>query len=371
MNPPRSTVAVVRSNNRRGAVAEALALIAAEIANPLAPEVMVLPDFTSPRQPWAWTQPDALSATLDGLFSWGTDQVAVQSPDDWTLDRSRFRPETFGRAVRHQFASDRNETNAWTGVELDPGDGRPVSVRVIRPGAFVSIATMKTAATSSVALGLVNLLSLVHPEDRAAIEPTHRKPRGGRSVADLLGGGFARIRGRALRFAESFSNRNDPDVWRKFGPNEIALLEQAERSSRLIAGLAAFARPVLSVVDGFHAMHREGPRHGESIRLGVVVAGSDPVAVDAVAAMVMGFHPTEIAHLERVKAEGLGEIDLDSIAIVGDSLASVRRCSVPHSNQKILRHASRLSNLVPPTKRDSIIPAPHSRPARSSNPVRG
>ena len=373
MNPPRSTVAVVRSNNRRGAVAEALALIAHEIARPLPPEVLVLPDFISPRHPWAWTQPDALSATLDGLFSWGADRVAVQCPEGRTLDRSRFRPETFGRAVRYPVASERSDADAWTVVELDPGDGdgEPVSVRVVRPGAFASIATMKTAATSSVALGLVNLWNLVHPEDRSAIEPTDRIQGGGRSVADLLSGGFARIRGRALRFAESLSNRNDPDAWRKFGPDEIALLEQAERSSRLIAGLAAFARPVVSVVDGFGAMHREGPRHGESIHLGVVVAGTDSVAVDAVAAKVMGFDPTKISHLERAKADGLGEIDLDSITIVGDSLASIQKRCVPHSNQKILRHASRLSNLVPPTKRDSIVPAPHSRPVRSSHPLRG
>ena len=102
--------------------------------------------------------------------------------------------------------------------------------------------------------------------------------------------------------------------------------------NRNLVALSRVAKPHISVVDGFVAMHREGPRHGTPIKLGTVVAGTDAVAVDAVAAAVMGFDPMRVGYLEYAHEAGLGIADLDAIAIVGDPIASVARRCVPHSN---------------------------------------
>ena len=112
--------------------------------------------------------------------------------------------------------------------------------------------------------------------------------------------------------------------------------------NRNLVELARATRPHVSVVDGFTAMHREGPRHGTPMKLGTVIAGTDPVAVDAVAASVMGFDPRRVGYLVYAEEAGLGVAKLDAIEVVGDSIARVRRRLVPHSNHAVQRHWHRL-----------------------------
>ena len=138
--------------------------------------------------------------------------------------------------------------------------------------------------------------------------------------------------------------------------------------NRNLVALSRVARPHISIVDGFVAMHREGPRHGTPIGLGTVVAGVDAVAVDAVAAAVMGFDPLRIGYLKYAHEAGLGIAHLGRIAIAGDPIASVARRCVPHSNDSIQRHWDRLSEIAP--RRESAVPAPHSRPVRSPEEAR-
>jgi uncharacterized protein (DUF362 family) len=94
-------------------------------------------------------------------------------------------------------------------------------------------------------------------------------------------------------------------------------------------------------------MHREGPRHGTPIRLGVVVAGTDAVAVDAVAAAIMGFEPSQVGYLQYAHEAGLGVADLSQINILGDPIARVCLRFVPHSNHAIQRHWRRVATASP------------------------
>lgn len=82
--------------------------------------------------------------------------------------------------------------------------------------------------------------------------------------------------------------------------------------------LAKVVRHDLIVVDGITAMEGNGPVIGTPRNLGVITAGRNPVAVDAVCTQIMGFGPEEVGHLARTHEMGLGEIDLDSVDIVGD-----------------------------------------------------
>ncbi len=82
--------------------------------------------------------------------------------------------------------------------------------------------------------------------------------------------------------------------------------------------LAKVIRSDLIVVDGIVAMEGNGPLIGTPRELGVVVAGVNPVSVDAVCSRMMGFDPREIGYLDAANAMGLGEIDVDGIEVVGD-----------------------------------------------------
>jgi uncharacterized protein (DUF362 family) len=88
-----------------------------------------------------------------------------------------------------------------------------------------------------------------------------------------------------------------------------------------------------------------------------VIAGTDPVAVDAVSAAIMGFDPRQVGYIRYAEAAGLGVADLEKITILGDPIARVRRRLVPHSNHAIQRHWVSLPR--------AVIPAPHIQPVRA------
>ncbi|MCH8049656.1 DUF362 domain-containing protein [Patescibacteria group bacterium] len=71
----------------------------------------------------------------------------------------------------------------------------------------------------------------------------------------------------------------------------------------------------VAIVDGMMAMEGDGPTRGTAVPLGLALAGTDPVAVDAVAATLMGVDPSDIGHLALCAQEGLGIVDLAKIDV--------------------------------------------------------
>jgi uncharacterized protein (DUF362 family) len=129
-------------------------------------------------------------------------------------------------------------------------------------------------------------------------------------------------------------------------------LELVQRATRCLVALTAVAMPSITLIDGFEAVEGEGPRHGRRVRLGTVIAGADAVAVDAVAAAVMGYEPMDIAYLRLAHATGLGTADLSAITILGDTLVRPRRFR-RHSKDPLLRLAAAA------TAKPSAAPRPH------------
>ena len=82
-----------------------------------------------------------------------------------------------------------------------------------------------------------------------------------------------------------------------------------------IAEMATGFLPHLTVIDGMIGMEGLGPGYGRAKKMGVVVAGENALAADAVAARLMGFDPGEIPHLRLCREFGVGEIDLDQIDV--------------------------------------------------------
>ena len=84
--------------------------------------------------------------------------------------------------------------------------------------------------------------------------------------------------------------------------------------------LTKVVRNDLIVVDGLTAMEGNGPLIGTPREVGAIVAGTNPVSVDAVCSTMMCFDPYAVEHIARAHHEGLGEIELESLDIVGDGL---------------------------------------------------
>ena len=80
----------------------------------------------------------------------------------------------------------------------------------------------------------------------------------------------------------------------------------------------------LTFVDAIIAMEGQGPHAGTPLKMNLLMAGTQTVAVDAVASYVMGFETVEIPAVRIAATEGLGERDVDRIEVVGTPVAEVR-----------------------------------------------
>jgi uncharacterized protein (DUF362 family) len=92
--------------------------------------------------------------------------------------------------------------------------------------------------------------------------------------------------------------------------------------SKSILDINSTIRPDLSIVDGIVGMEGNGPIQGTPKASGVLVAGDDPVAVDATCARIMGLVPERIDYLKRASLL-LGHIEEGKIEQLGESIASV------------------------------------------------
>lgn len=92
-----------------------------------------------------------------------------------------------------------------------------------------------------------------------------------------------------------------------------------------IVDLNKIVLPELTIIDGTIAMEGNGPVAGDPVGLGLIMASSDTVACDRVAAEIMGFNDNEIDYIKMAGEQGLGCFDIDSIKIVGEDIAHVRK----------------------------------------------
>ena len=91
-----------------------------------------------------------------------------------------------------------------------------------------------------------------------------------------------------------------------------------------IADLAGLINPRLSVIDGI--IGAEGDEEsGDPVPMGLIIAGTDFVAVDTVGSAVMGYSAKECKYLQYGAEKGLGTCDLAEIDVVGVSIEDVKR----------------------------------------------
>jgi len=78
---------------------------------------------------------------------------------------------------------------------------------------------------------------------------------------------------------------------------------------------------ILAVMDGTTAGDGAGPRMVRPETKNVILASADQVAIDAVAAKLMGFDPLGIKYIRLAQEQGLGVGDPSQIDLVGDDLS--------------------------------------------------
>ncbi len=92
---------------------------------------------------------------------------------------------------------------------------------------------------------------------------------------------------------------------------------------RMLVELTGLLKPRLTVMDAVIGMEGNGPGSGDPRRIGVILAGRDPVALDVVSGLLVGLAPDDLPVLRAASAAGVGETKTENIQILGEDLSSV------------------------------------------------
>ena len=104
--------------------------------------------------------------------------------------------------------------------------------------------------------------------------------------------------------------------------------------TRVNSSLRLVDRDVQSLFSRFD----RGGFGGKPVEMNLVIAGTDPVAVDAVGAAVMEIPPSEVKHLVLAMEKGLGTCNLDEITVLGEPIDGVKRKFQRSLSSKLLVH---------------------------------
>ena len=85
-----------------------------------------------------------------------------------------------------------------------------------------------------------------------------------------------------------------------------------------IADFLTLRKPTLNILDAYHPMVRNGPR-GKTVddvfEMRSLLASTDPVALDAAAARMLGLDPAQIAYIKFGDEMKLGTMDLEAVDV--------------------------------------------------------
>ncbi len=108
-------------------------------------------------------------------------------------------------------------------------------------------------------------------------------------------------------------------------PEDKRAFHELELNAAIIE-LNALVQPDVTLLDAVRPVEGMGPSAGDPLEMGLILASRDTVAVDAVAAHLMGYDdPAEVRLIRGAAQRGIGVCDLERIKVAGEALAAHRR----------------------------------------------
>jgi hypothetical protein len=80
---------------------------------------------------------------------------------------------------------------------------------------------------------------------------------------------------------------------------------------------------IFTVMDATLCGNGPGPRTMTPVEKGLILASSDSVAIDAVAARIMGFEPMKIDYIRYAHEDGLGVGRIEEINVLGEDISDM------------------------------------------------
>ena len=105
-------------------------------------------------------------------------------------------------------------------------------------------------------------------------------------------------------------------------------LKECHRLPEKMVDLIASVPLDLIVVDAIQVLHRGGELSGQLQELGVIIVGTNPLAVDMICAVALGLDPAEVDFIREATERDIAPHALDEIQILGElNLDELRRRS--------------------------------------------
>jgi len=96
-----------------------------------------------------------------------------------------------------------------------------------------------------------------------------------------------------------------------------------ERFCSALVDIYSISKPQLTVIDGYYCQEGQGPSSGDVVKLDIILAGYDGVALDTTVCKIIGFEPGEILYLKKAEEKKLGTTNLEEVEILGETIESV------------------------------------------------
>jgi uncharacterized protein (DUF362 family) len=225
--------------------------------------VIVKPNICYPKNPYGMVITDfGIIEAVVRLLQRETDDIAVVESDNisGTADR-RVERSGLGDLLRFlgvefiNLSMDEGEVHEVAGVKIR------LPKTVLEADYFVNLPKMKTSGPTLVTLSIKNLFGLLMLGDKKRLHP---------------------------------------------------YLDE------ILPYLAKVIHNDLIVMDALTAMEGNGPVIGTPKEMGLIIAGRNPLEVDALCTRLMDIDPKEVGHLMKAYEMGLGEIDVESLEVVGE-----------------------------------------------------
>jgi len=94
--------------------------------------------------------------------------------------------------------------------------------------------------------------------------------------------------------------------------------QHVEQFSQLLLDIYDTVRPDLNIMDGIIGMEGQGPGAGDPRKVGVVIASTNPMALDTVAIDIVGIKPKEVPTIWYSRKEKKAESILKNIDVIGN-----------------------------------------------------
>jgi uncharacterized protein (DUF362 family) len=269
----KSTVAIAKGERGYESVFKALDLIDYESALSGFKKVLIKVNFIT-TMTWdtgATTDPIVVEAIIQRLKKMPVEIYVVESDATMTNADKAFEATGMAEMCKQYGVECLNLRHVEDKVKIKIPNGeclKDITVpRIVTESAIISAAKMKTHMATKVTLGMKNMFGLL--------------------------------------------------------PDKLKFKYHAKGISKVVVDINSVLKPNLTIIDGFVAMEGKGPTNGTPVKMGLIIAGKDPVATDATGSRAMGIDPREISHIRSAHQKGLGNID--NIEIVGSKLDDVKR----------------------------------------------